>query len=212
MKNKISALIIFNLLWLASSVFGAEVSLKPGSSVAFDCVNSYSFTKKESKKLDVQPVSATVNLSLDSAGTLLTIDLQNNSQAASESALYALDLGLPIKFLSVNRLDAMFSLFPSGSNWYGPTDLAKPTNGMGASTFAVRDMIFGNPDDFLDKQKILSAGFLRSGQSGKIVVKLAGGVEAKTRSLKIDPVTYFLSNDPANPNKRIQIASTGVQK
>lgn len=212
MKNKISALIVFNLLWLASSVFGAEVSLKPGNSVAFDCVNSYTFTKKESKKIDGQPVSATVNLSLDTAGTLLTINLQNNSQAVSESALYAFDLGLPIKFLSVNRLAAMFSLFPAGSNWFGPTDLAKPTNGMGASTFAVRDMIFGNPEDFLDKQKTLSAGFLRSGQSGKIVVKLAGGVEAKTRTLKIDPVAYFLSNDLANPNKRIQIASTGVQK
>lgn len=212
MKSKRATLTTLILICLASSVWGVPTTLNPGKSISFDCINNYTLTKKETKKLDVQSVSASVALSLDSAGTTLTIELQNNSQAASESSLYAFDLGLPTKFLSVNRMDATFSLFPSQALWYGPTDIANPTNAIGASTFAVRDMILGNPAEYLDKQKALTAGFLRSGQSGRIVVKFAGGVEAKSRPLQIDPVAYFLSNDPNNQNKRIQILSTGIQK
>ncbi len=212
MTSKISTFMTLVLVWLASSVWGATIPLAPGKSITIDCLTNYTLTKKETKKLDVQPVSATVTLSLDSAGTTLTIDLLNNSQAASESALYGFDLGLPGKFLSVNRMDAAFSLFPSGANWYGPTDLAKPTNAIGSSTFAARDMIFGNPEEFLDKQKVLTSSFLRNGQGGRIVVKLAGSTDARTRPLLLEPVAYFLANDPNNQNKRIQIASTGIQR
>ncbi len=212
MKSKLSTFMTVGFIWLASSVWGATVPLNPGKTLTFDCTNNYTLTKKETKKLDSQPASASVVLSLDTAGTTLTIDLLNNSQVASESTLYAFDLGLPIKFLSVNRMDATFNIFPAGARWHGPTDLANPTNAIGASTFAVRDMIFGNPAEFLDKQKTLTPSFLPSGQGGRIVVKLAGTVDAKTRPLLIDPIAYFLTNDPNNQNKRVQIVSTGIQK
>ena len=212
MKSNLSTFMTVGLLWLASSVWGATVPLNPGKTLTFDCASNYSLTKKESKKLDTQAATASVVLSLDTAGTLLTIDLVNNSPIASETTLYGFDLGLPNKFLSVNRMDATFNLFPARARWHGPTDLANPTNAIGDCTFASRDMIFGNPADFLDKQKTLTASFLPSGQGGRIVVKLAGTMDAKTRPLLVDPIAYFLTNDPNNQNKRIQIASTGIQK
>lgn len=189
----------------------AKSSLKPGDILTIDCVNGNLLTKKETKATGLQTVAARVTLSLDSTATVLTVNVLNTA-TATDAVLYALDLGLPDKFVTVNRMTATFGGFPTGVRWQGPTDSAGLTNGIGNSIFAAREVIAGRMDDYLNRQTKLSAGFLGIGQGGNITVKFILAAEAKNKPLQIDPVAYFLMNDPNAPSKRIQIASTGVEK
>lgn len=203
--------IVFLSLSLTVPLGAGVTPLQAGKALTIDCVNGNVLTKKGTTPTGLQAIAARVVLSLDSTGTVLTVNFQNIATTA-DAVLYALDLGLPNKFVAVNRMDASLSGFPAGARWLGPTDSSGPTNAIGTSTFAARETIAERMEDFLNKQKTLSVGFLQKGQGGTITVKFTPSAQAKNRPLLIDPVAYFLVSDPNAPGKRLQIASTGVVK
>lgn len=185
--------------------------LHPGGAIIFDCINGNFLTKKETKATGSQAVAARITLSLDKTGSILTINVQNIA-LLPDAVLYAVDFGLPNKFVKTIRMEAAFSGFPAGARWLGPTDISGPTNATGMATIAAREAMAGRMEDYLDKQASLPAGFLRVGQGGNINVKFTLTAEAKNMPLSVNPVAYFLINDPNAQNKRIQVASTGVVK
>lgn len=191
----------------------ATTPLQPGRTLIVNCVVENELTKKATIARVTQMVAARVTLSLDSAGTLLTINVQNIS-TSQDAMLYALDLGLPNNFVAINRLEATFSGFPAGARWLGPTDLSGATNGIGTTTMAAREVIAGRMEEYLKPQTSLSAGFLRPGQSGTIRVKITPTAAARQKSslLQVQPVAYFLANAPNPRNNRIQIVSTSDGK
>ncbi len=214
MKHKLAkcvAWLLFGLLAMPPLVGGA-IPLRPGTSITVDCVNGNVLTKRSTTPTGLQGVVVQLKASLDSTGTVLTMTLQNTSAIATEAALYALDLGLPTKFVNVTRLEASFAGFPLGARWEGPTDIALPTNATGSCTFAAREVAVGGIEEYLQKQNALSSGFLGVGQSGRITVKLAPSTDARTRLLQLNPVAYLLVFDPATPDKRMQIASTAIAR
>ncbi|MFN7930344.1 MAG: hypothetical protein U0Y68_20930 [Blastocatellia bacterium] len=202
--------LVFSVL-LALPTWAGVTPLQPGGSVTIDCINGNTLTKKATTPTGSQSVSARVTMSLDSTGTVLTINVQNTATTAG-AVLYALDLGLPNRFVAANRMTATFSGFPTGGRWQGPTDTAGPTNATGTATFAARETMARRMEDYLSTQTNLSAGFLRVGQSGNITVKLILAADAKNKPLLVNPVAYFLVTDPSAPTKRLQIASTSVVK
>jgi hypothetical protein len=196
-------------LLLALPTWAGTTPLSAGSTVTIDCVNGNSLNKKAIRPTGSQSVAARVTLSLDSTGTVLTVNVQNTSLVA-DALLYAVDLGLSDKFVTSTRMVATFSGFPANGRWFGPTDTAGPTNATGTATFAAREAIAGRMEDYLNRQTTLKAGFLRVGQGGTITVKLTLAAAARNKPLLIDPVAYFLVNDPQAQTKRMQIVSTGV--
>jgi hypothetical protein len=213
MRHYLSIRFLFTLfcLLITMPVMAGVSLLQPGDSLIIECINGNYLTKKELKPTGSQAVTARLTLSLDNTGTVLTVNVQNIA-LVPDAVLYALDLGLSSKFVRATRMEASFSGFPAGVRWLGPTDAAGPTNGTGTATFATREAMAGRMEDYLQKQTSLSAGFLRVGQGGNITVKFILPAEAKNKPLSVDPVAYFLVNDPNAQNKRIQVASTGVVK
>lgn len=197
------------LVWalLLVPVGAAPTLLQLGGTLTVDCTNGNVLSKKGTTPTGLQTVAARVTMSLDSTGTVLTLNLLNTATMPN-AVLYALDLGLPNKFVAVNRMEATFSGFPAGARWLGPTDSSAATNGIGTSTLAAREVIAGRMDDYLKPQTSLSAGFLRPGQSGKITVKFTLAASAKQKPLQLDPVAYFLVNASNPKDNRIQIVST----
>jgi hypothetical protein len=155
-------------------------------------------------------VAVQLEAALDTTGTILTLTLRNTSLLTTNAALYALDLGLPTRFVNITRMEAAFAGFPVGTRWQGPTDLASPTNATGACTFAAREVIATGLDVYLKRDKELSSGFLGTGQSGRITVKLAPVADASVRALQVNPVAYLLVPDPNAPEKRMQVALTSI--
>lgn len=200
---------LLTLLWALITVpaVPGTAPLQPGGTLTLNCATGNVLTKNSTTATGSQAVAARVTMALDSTGTVLTVNLQNTS-TAPDALLYALDLGLPHKFITVNRMEATFSGFPTGARWLGPTDIVGPTNATGTSTLAAREVIGGRMEDYLKPQKSLPPGFLRTGQAGSITVKITLSADARQKPLQLDPVAYFLVNDPKAPNKRIQIAST----
>lgn len=213
MKCKTTIRFLFTLLWVLGTVpVGAvPTPLRLGDTVTIDCDIGKILTRRNTTDTGSRAIAARLTMSLDSTGTVLTINVQNTATIL-DAALYAIDLGLPDRFVAINRLDASFSGFPTNARWHGPTDLAEPTNAMGTSTFAAREVLAGRMDEYLPRQRSLSAGFLRIGQTGKITVKLTLVAAARQRPLLLDPVAYFLVNDPNAPNKRMQIVSTSTTR
>lgn len=208
---KIRFVIVMVLVLTSIPARAVPTSLKPGESITIDCLNGNVLTKKKTTPTGAQNISARLAMSLDSTGTILTINIQNTS-TVPDAVLYAVDLGLPRKFANVNRMEGSFSQLPAGARWYGPTDASGPTNAIGSSTLAAREVLAVRMEDFLPRQKTLSAGFLRPGQSGIVTIKLTLSKEEKQKTLQLDPVAYFLANDPSNANNRMQIASTSVAR
>ncbi|HEX4949116.1 MAG TPA: hypothetical protein VFZ34_20735 [Blastocatellia bacterium] len=208
MKRNTTILFLLTLIWALITVplRAATTPLQPGGSITVDCNLGNVLTKKKTIATGSQAVAARLTMSLDSTGTVLTINLQNTA-TTPDAVLYAIDLGLPNRFVAVNRMEASFSGFPAGARWHGPTDIAGPTNAIGTSTFAAREVMASRMDDYLPRQKSLSAGFLRTGQSGRITVKITLTAEARQKPLLLNPVAYFLVNDPNSPGNRMQIAS-----
>ncbi len=212
MKYKLSKRVAWLFLGLLTMppLLGGAIPLRPGTSVTVDCVNGNVLTKRRTTPTSLSDVAVQLNASLDSTGTVLTMTLRNTSAIATDAAVYALDLGLPTRFVNVTRMQASFAGFPIGARWEGPTDIALPTNATGACTFAAREIIAGGIEAYLNKQSTLSGGFLGAGQSGQITVKLAPSDDAPTRPLQLNPVAYLVATDPDTPNKRIQLALTGI--
>lgn len=208
-RNFIALVLSLTLLWSLLVLPGraATTPLQPGGTVTIDCNTGNVLTKKKTTATGSQAISARLTMTLDSTGTILTITIQNTATTA-DALLYAIDLGLPQRFVAVNRMQGSASGFPAGARWYGPTDTAGPTNAIGTSTIAAREVLAGRMDDYLPRSKNLSAGFLRVGQSGKITVKITPTADAKQKPLLLNPVAYFLANDPNTPTSRRQIAST----
>ncbi len=160
-----------------------------------------------------QNISAQASFALDAAGTTLTITLQNTAAAQANAVLYALDIGLPLKLVNQIRMEAAFSEFPDGSEWLGPVDSAAPTAGTGVSTFAARPAVFRRLEESLDAKNNLSADFLRTGQSGRITLKLFFNPTARDLPLRLEPRLYFLAPDPKAPQtRRIPLAVTGAAR
>ncbi len=201
--------VVWALLLVPAGI--ATTPLQPGGTLTVNCAVENELTKKATTVRATQVVAARVTLSLDREGTVLTINVQNTS-ALPDAMLYALDLGLPNRFVAVNRMEATFSGFPAGARWLGPTDLGGATNGIGTTTLAAKEVIAGRMEDYLKPQTILSAGFLRPGQSGTIKVKFLPTANVKQKALQVQPVAYFLANAPTLRNNRIQIASTSDGK
>lgn len=208
-RNFIALAVSLTLFWSLLVIPGdaATTPLQPGKTVTIDCSNGNLLTKKKTTATGSQAVAARLTMTLDDTGTLLTITVQNTATTA-DAVLYAIDLGLPQRFVAVNRLQGSASGFPTGARWYGPTDTAGPTNAIGTSTIAAREVLAGRMEDYLPRSKNLSAGFLRVGQSGKITVKITPTAAARQQALLLNPVAYFLANDPNAPASRMQIAST----
>ncbi|MBL8204440.1 MAG: hypothetical protein JNM09_09435 [Blastocatellia bacterium] len=210
MNNTRAKRVVWCLVVLLALPVSGAIPLRPGTSITVDCVSGNVLTRRSTSPLSVQNVVVQVEAALDSTGTVLTLTLQNNSASATEAALYALDLGLPTRFVNVTRMQASFAAFPLGARWEGPTDVALPTNATGTCTFAAREIIATGLEAYLKKSNALSSGFLGTGQSGRITVKLAPTNDAPTRSLQLNPIAYLLASDPDAPDKRRQIASTAV--
>jgi hypothetical protein len=213
MKCNTTIRCLFPLIWalLTLPVGAMPTPLQAGRTLTIDCANGNILTRRTTTATGSQTVAARLTMSLDSTGTVLTINFQNTA-TLPDAMLYAIDLGLPTKFVAVNRMEARFSDLPAGGRWHGPTDLAGATNAIGASTLAAREVIAGRMEDYLPRQRSLSAGFLRSGQGGKITIKLTLTAAARQKPLLLDPVAYFLVNDPNAPNKRMQIVSTSTAR
>ena len=213
MKRKGTRCMLFVMvgLWLTLPVLSDGTPLQPGRTLTVNCAVENELTKKEVTARTTQQIAARVTLTLDSAGTLLTVTVQNTSTTA-DAVLYAVDLGLSNKFIADNRLEATFSGFPAGARWLGPTDASGPTNGIGNTTLATREVIAGRVSDYLKPQTTLPAGFLRLGQSGTIKVKITPNPKAKQKLLQVQPVAYFLANGAKPSNNRIQIVSTSDGK
>ncbi len=200
-------LLLLSLL-IASSIYAGVVPLKPGSAIVIKHENGKVYAKGKAPT-SVQNASAQTSYALDKTGTILTIKLQNTSPANSGAALYALDLVLPPKLVNRTRLEATFSKFPKGAVWHGPTDKSDALSPTGYCSFAARETVLGEIDDYLKLPTKLTDGFLLPGQSGEIVLTFGFAANGKA-ALQIAPVAYFLTPDPTAPQqKRIPVAVAG---
>ncbi len=209
-----SVMLLFLLLSLlvASSIYAGVIPLKPGSAVIVTHENGKVYARGKAPTR-MQNVSAQTAYSLDKSGTVLTITVQNTSPANSGAALYALDLALPLKLVTRTQMEAVFQKFPTGAIWDGPTDKRDTLSPTGYCTFAARETILGEIDDYLKIQTKLTNGFLLPGQRGEIVLtfNFPANVPANMKAaLQIAPVAYFLTPDPSAPQqKRIPVAVAG---
>ena len=92
----------------------ATPPLQPGGTLTVNCAVENELTKREISARGTQLIAARVTLSLDSAGTLLTVNVQNTS-ARADAVLYAVDLGLPNRFVAVNRMQAIEVMPPASA-------------------------------------------------------------------------------------------------
>lgn len=200
-------LLLLSLL-IASSIHAGVVPLKPGGAVTITHDNGKVYAKGKAP-VNVVNASAKTAYALNKAGDVLTITVENTSPANSGAALYALDLVLPAKLVNRTRMEATFSKFPQSAIWEGPTDKSDALSPTGYCSFAARETILGEIDDYLNLQTKLTDGFLLPGQSGEIVLTFDFSAHGKA-ALQIAPVAYFLAPDPSAPQqKRIPVAVTG---
>jgi hypothetical protein len=208
LQSVILLLLLLSLL-AAASIYAGVIPLKPGSTTVALHENA-KIKGKGLAPVSVPNVSAKTSYSLDQTGMILTISVQNTSPAYSAAVLYALDLALPLKLVNRARLEAAFQKFPAGAIWEGPTDKANMLAPTGYCTFAAREAVLGEIEDYLQMQTKLTSGFLLPGQSGEIILKLNVPTNAANIPLRIAPVTYFLTPDPAAPTlKRVPVAIEG---
>ena len=201
-------LVLLLSLLVASSIYAGVIPLKPGSTVIVTHENGKVYAKGKTPT-NVSNASAQTSYSLDETGTILTITVQNTSPANSGAALYALDLALPLKLVNRTRMEATFGKFPQGTMWDGPTDKSDVLSPTGYCSFAARETILGEINDYLKMQTNLTEGFLRPGQSGEIVLTFAAPANGNA-PLHIAPVAYFLTPDPSAPQqKRVPVAVAG---
>lgn len=210
MKHKIALLTA--LLWLAVTAQAQVIPINSGQSetIRFDHVR---LLEKGAPSGAFQNISAQASFVLDATGTTLTITLQNTAAAQANAVLYALDLGLPNKLVNQIRLEASFSEFPDGAEWLGPVDSATPTAGTGFTTFAARPALFRRLEESFDAKINLPPDFLRTGQSGRITLKLLSSSILRDVPLRIEPRLYFFAPDPNAPQiRRIPLTVTGAAR
>ena len=206
LQSIILLLLLLSLL-AAASIYAGVIPLKPGSTVVVTHENAKVNAKG---RVPTRVANATAKTSYSLTGTVLTITVQNTSPANSGAALYALDLALPLKLVNRARMEASFQKFPAGAIWEGPTDKADALAPTGYCTFAARETVLGEIDEYLKMQTKLTDGFLLPGQSGEIILKFDVPTNATNISLRIAPVAYFLTPDPTAPQqKRLPVAIEG---
>lgn len=199
-------------LWLCgvASAQGFQLSPNQPVTVRFESVK---LIEKGTPAANFPGVAAQGEFLLDATGTVLTVRLQNVSTATANATLYALDLGLPQRLVSRNKLEATFSEFPENANWLGPTDNPAPTGGLGFCVFAARAAALQRFEDFLVSSASLPPGFLMANQRGTVTLKLiylTGGQEA---TLRVEPRLYFLAPDTKAPQtKRVQLVVSSAAR
>jgi hypothetical protein len=204
------AALCFVLFWLPTAALAQVIALAPNQSanVRFDSVR---LLEQGTPPANFPGVAAHGEFLLDATGTRLTIRMENVSTATANAVLYALDLGLPLRLVRQEKLEATFSEFPEGATWLGPTDAAAPTAGLGFSTFAARPAMLQRLDDFLTTTTNLPAGFLRPGQRGTITLSLTYLTGTREPVLRIEPRLYFLAPDPRTPQtNRVPLVINGT--
>ena len=203
MKFKSSLLIaLIALPCLCASFFAQALVLKPGETqtVNFDQLRSL---EKGPVPQALPKVAARATITLQADGQTLVVKLQHLSVArGSTAALYAFDLGLTNKQAVEMRATATYSEFPAQAVWMGPTDAAELTAGKGSFTFAARDAIVREIDDYLRSAIPLPPSFLQAGQQGCITIKLSSEDVGKERPLRLSPMAYFVVPEPTAPTAR----------
>jgi hypothetical protein len=205
--KRFSALLIV-WLCLSAGAVAQVLQLTPEQpvTVRFDNVR---LLEKGTPPASFPGVAAQAEFLLNATGTILTIKLQNISAASAQAVLYALDLGLPLRLVNRNKLEAQFREFPAGVSWIGPTDNAAPTAGLGFCTFAARAAALQRFDDFLSTTTTLPASFLQTDQRGLISLKLTYSPGGREPVFTIEPRLYFLAPDTKTPQtKRVRLVVT----
>ena len=225
MKLKSSLFIaLFTALWalpcLCALSLAQALVLQPGETqtVNFDQLG---YLEKGAVPQALPKVIARATLTLQADGKTLVVKFQHlaaarGSTAALPVALYAFDLGLSNKQAIETRAEVTFSEFPAKAMWMGPTDGAELTAGKGSFTFAAREAVLRNIDDYLRNVSALPPSFLTAGQQGCITIRLSSADVGKQKSLRLSPMAYFVVPEPTAPTARrlrmIARMSNGVAK
>ena len=187
---------------LCASFFAQALVLKPGETqtVNFDQLRTL---EKGNVPLALPKVAARAEITLQADGQTLVVKLQHVVAArGSTAALYAFDLGLSNQLAVGTRVVPTFSEFPTKAMWIGPTDGAELTAGKGSFTFAAREAVLRDIDDYLRSALPLPPSFLQAGQQGCITIKLSSVEVGKTKSLRLSPMAYFVVPEPTAPTAR----------
>ena len=187
---------------LCASLFAQALVLKPGETqtVNFDQLR---YLEKGVVPAALPKVAARATITLQADGQTLVVKLQHLAAArSSTAALYAFDLGLTNKQAIEMRATATYSEFPAKAMWTGPTDGAELTAGKGSFTFAAREAVLRDIDDYLRSAIPLPPSFLQAGQQGCITIKLSSEDVGKTKSLRLSPMAYFVVPEPTAPTAR----------
>ena len=187
---------------LCASFFAQALVLKPGETqtVNFDQLR---YLEKGVVPLALPKVAARATITLQADGQTLVVKLQHLAAArGSTAALYAFDLGLFNQLAVGTRVVATYSEFPAKAMWIGPTDAAELTAGKGSFTFAAREAVLRDIDDYLRSVIPLPPSFLQAGQQGCITVKLSSEDVGKQKSLRLSPMAYFVVPEPTAPTAR----------
>ncbi len=221
MKFKASLFIaIFTSLWalpcLCALSLAQALVLQPGETqtVNFDQLG---YLEKGAVPQALPKVIARATLTLQADGKTLVVKFQHLAAArGSTAALYAFDLGLSNKQAVGTRAEATFSEFPAKAMWMGPTDGAELTAGKGSFTFAAREAVLRDIDEYLRNATALPPSFLTAGQQGCITIRLSSVDVGKQKSLRLSPMAYFVVLEPTAPTARrlrmVARISNGVAK
>lgn len=203
MKFKALFLMTFIALpCLCANLFAQALVLKPGETqtVNFDQLR---YLEKGPVPQALPKVAARATITLQADGQTLVVKFQHLAAVGSTAAaLYAFDLGLSNKQAVEMRVTATYSQFPAKTMWIGPTDGAELTAGKGSFTFAAREAVLRDIDDYLRSAIPLPPSFLQAGQQGCITIKLSSEDVGKQKSLRLSPMAYFVVPEPTAPTTR----------
>ena len=202
MKFKTSLLIVLMALpCLCVSLCAQALVLKPGETqtVNFDQLR---YLEKGVVPSSAPRVAVRATITWQADGKTLVVKFQHLAVAGSAAALYAFDLGLSNKEAVQARAQAAFSEFPAQAAWIGPTDGAELTAGKGSFTFASRDAVLREIEDFMRSATALPPSFLQAGQQGCITIRLTSEDISRQKSLRLTPMAYFLVPEPTSPSLR----------
>ena len=216
MKFKSSLFIaLIALPCLCALSLAQALVLQPGETqtVNFDQLR---YLEKGAVPLALPKVAARATITLQADGQTLVVKFQHLATARNTAALYAFDLGLSNKQAVEMRATATYSEFPAQAVWMGPTDAAELTAGKGSFTFAAREAVLRDIDDYVRNAAPLPPSFLTAGQQGCITIKLSSQDVGKNKSLRLSPMAYFVVPEPTAPTARrlrmVARMSNGVTK
>jgi hypothetical protein len=201
------ALIVLPFCLMAS--YAQVLALQPGQTevVNFDQLR---FLEKGNVPQSLPRIAARATITLQADGQTLVVKFQ--SLPGGNGALYAFDLGLSNQLAVQMRAEAKFTEFPANVRWMGPTDGAELTAGKGSFTFAARDAVLRDIDEFLRNATALPASFLLPGQQGCLTIRFASSVADKQQGLRLSPMAYFLVPDPSAPTTQRMRAIARMSK